>query len=119
MRTRERILILVLLAVGTALVMFGGARGGRTVEGATLRVVSIGEERDRVVSTLTLSGTLKKTIPVKGPLGTTIVEVDGTRARVVSSPCPDKICVKMGWLEQVGDYSACLPNRVLIEMVDK
>jgi len=55
-------------------------------------------------------------IDLDGPIGHTHVEIDGTRARVVSSPCRDQICVAAGWLESNGDWTACLPNRVFLRV---
>jgi len=45
-----------------------------------------------------------------------VVEVDGSRARVVSSPCRDKLCINAGWLEKPGEIAACLPQRVVVEI---
>jgi len=45
-----------------------------------------------------------------------VIEVDGSRARVISSPCRDKLCVSAGWLEKPGDVAACLPQRVVVEI---
>ncbi len=58
-----------------------------------------------------------RTLNVPGPLGTTTVEVDGRRVRVISSPCPNKICVAQGWIERPGETITCLPNRVSITLV--
>jgi hypothetical protein len=49
-----------------------------------------------------------------GPRGDTIVEISGGTARVVDSPCPDKICVAAGSISRTGQFIACLPNRVSI-----
>ncbi|MDR2883927.1 MAG: NusG domain II-containing protein [Deferribacteraceae bacterium] len=43
-----------------------------------------------------------------------VVEVEEDRARVISSDCPDKICVASGWVSECGQTAACLPNRVAI-----
>ena len=51
-------------------------------------------------------------VRVAGPLGTTVIEIDHGRARVVSSPCRQKICIRSGWLKSAGDTTACVPNRV-------
>jgi len=45
-----------------------------------------------------------------------VVEVDGRRARVVGSPCRDKLCVRAGWLARPGDMAVCLPQRVIVEI---
>ncbi len=44
-----------------------------------------------------------------GPLGETVIEIRDGKARVVSSPCPNGICIKAGW----SDTLCCLPNRVI------
>lgn len=54
------------------------------------------------------------TITLQGPIGTTVIEVKKGKVRVLSSDCPDHLCVKFGWLQAPPDFSACLPNEVLI-----
>lgn len=56
----------------------------------------------------------ERVVHVPGPLGETIVEIGGGRARVVFSPCRDQICVLAGWIERGGQWAACLPNRVFV-----
>ncbi|MEE8440289.1 MAG: NusG domain II-containing protein [Spirochaetia bacterium] len=55
-------------------------------------------------------------IEVDGPIGRTLIEIDGNRVRVTESPCRDKICIAAGWLENTGDWTACLPNRVFVRV---
>ncbi|MGI6131666.1 MAG: NusG domain II-containing protein [Bacillota bacterium] len=118
--TKRKIMPAILMLLLGALLIFAGARGRqRAPKGSLLTVTSIGEAQNRVVAEVVLTPTEKRTIRVEGPLGITVVEVEGTRAHVVSSPCPDKICIRMGWLERAGDYAACLPNRVLVEVGDE
>lgn len=55
-------------------------------------------------------------IPVEGPLGTTWVHIhDGTVA-IVDSPCPNKLCVQAGELSGSGEWSACIPNKVFVQV---
>lgn len=51
-------------------------------------------------------------IPVKGNLGTTVVEVKNNKVRIKDSPCSDKRCVHEGWIEK--GAVICLPNRVTV-----
>jgi hypothetical protein len=53
---------------------------------------------------------------VSGPLGDTIVAIEGGTVRVVDSPCPDKICVAAGRISHTGQFVACLPNRVSVSL---
>lgn len=118
MKRNTALPVLLILVLGVALVAFGIYGQKKSPEGSIVIVKSIGKDENKVVARQPLSSDGTVVIPVEGPLGTTIVEVVGGRAHVVSSPCPDKVCVHMGWLQRVGDYSACLPNRVLVEVVD-
>ncbi len=52
----------------------------------------------------------------EGPIGTTHIEIRDGSARVVSSPCREQICVNSGPLDKGGDWTACLPNRIFLEV---
>lgn len=56
-------------------------------------------------------------ITVRGPLGETVIEIDDGRARVLASPCTQKLCVRSGWLDAAGEATACVPNRVSIVLL--
>ena len=56
----------------------------------------------------------EETIAVPGPLGNTIVRIQGGHAWVESSPCDNQICVAAGRLHRHGEFAACLPNMVLV-----
>lgn len=55
-----------------------------------------------------------KTITVKGDLGEVKIEIKNGKARIIESNCKEKLCIKRGWISIIGEYSACLPNRVFI-----
>jgi hypothetical protein len=56
----------------------------------------------------------EETVSVPGPLGTTVVEISGGRARVLSSPCDNQTCVAAGHIHAQGQWVACLPNNVFV-----
>lgn len=58
-----------------------------------------------------------RTVEVPGPIGTTMIEISNKTVRVIDSPCRDRICITMGTLTQTGEWSACLPNRVLVRII--
>ena len=45
------------------------------------------------------------------------IEIAPTGARVVSSVCPDQICVRSGMLTKHGDAAACVPQKVVVKIV--
>ena len=60
-----------------------------------------------------------QTTHVKGPLGLTEIEVKKGRARIVSSPCKNKVCIKSGYIRYADRLAACIPNRVVVRIVGK
>jgi hypothetical protein len=82
-------------------------------------VLSSGSEieilaHDKVVGRYPLN--MDRTIRVAGPLGTTAVEVKDGKARIASSPCPNKICVHMGEFGTEGGVLVCVPNEVVVRV---
>jgi hypothetical protein len=54
----------------------------------------------------------EKVIEVEGVKGVTVVELKDGKVRITDSPCPDKLCVKQGWIDR--GAIVCLPNRVIV-----
>ncbi len=59
---------------------------------------------------------VSRTVAADGPLGTTLIQVGGGRARIIASPCRDQRCVLAGWISQPGAAVVCLPNRVSLDL---
>lgn len=51
-------------------------------------------------------------VAVRGRRGVSLIEVAAGRARFLDSDCPQKLCVRAGWLVRAGESSACVPNGV-------
>jgi hypothetical protein len=58
-------------------------------------------------------------LAVPGPLGETVVGIGGGRAVVLSSPCANQTCVAAGHMRRPGNWTACLPNKVLVSIEGK
>ena len=58
-----------------------------------------------------------RTVEVEGPLGITVVQIAGARARVLESPCRDKLCVQQGPISSPATWIACLPNQVMLRLI--
>ena len=56
---------------------------------------------------------------VEGPLGLTEIEVKKGRARIVRSPCKNKVCIKSGYIRYAYRFTACIPSRVVVRSVGK
>ncbi|UNC90915.1 NusG domain II-containing protein [Candidatus Contubernalis alkaliaceticus] len=54
---------------------------------------------------------------IEGINGLTIIEILDQRVRVISSACPDKLCVHSGWIDKPGQLLVCLPNKVVVRII--
>ncbi|RNC29595.1 MAG: hypothetical protein AWM53_00210 [Candidatus Dichloromethanomonas elyunquensis] len=57
-----------------------------------------------------------ESIDINQPLHQVILAEKG-RIRFSESDCPNKICVKTGWLTKAGDRAVCIPSKVVISVV--
>jgi hypothetical protein len=57
-----------------------------------------------------------KRVEIAGPLGTTVVEIQPGRARVLSDPGPRQYCVRQGWLMRANAIAICAPNHVSLAL---
>lgn len=60
-----------------------------------------------------------QTVRITGARGTSVIEIADGRARFVSGPCRNKVCIATGWLEHRDDFAACVPNGVSVRLVGK
>jgi hypothetical protein len=60
-----------------------------------------------------------RALEIRGPLGTSVIEIRDGRVRFVSSPCHGQLCVHAGWLHFGGEFTACLPNRISLAVVGR
>jgi hypothetical protein len=101
--TFDWILLVILTLLSLSGILFvktlypEGNRVTIEVKGKKVYILSV--EEDRMVT-------------VEGPLGKTTIQVKEGRVRVVDSPCPEKICIRQGWIRS--GVIVCLPNRVVV-----
>ncbi len=72
---------------------------------------------------VTVDGRLAATIPLSTEatisIGTgqgflNVVEVSGGRVRVADADCPDRLCVRQGWIDRDGESIVCLPHKLVV-----
>lgn len=61
-------------------------------------------------------GNEKKVYPIRTSFGLNILEVDNESVRVIEASCPDKLDVKFGKIDKVGQAIICMPNRLVIQI---
>jgi len=60
----------------------------------------------------------EKIYTIQGALGISRIEVTHGKIRFTDSPCHNKFCIQHGWQQQHGDLTACLPNRISIQLAN-
>jgi hypothetical protein len=110
LKIRLKALDFLVLGLGAAAIAFSAAfvYGSR---GAESEVVITGKTMELVYPLKT-----DRSVEVPGPLGTTLVRIEGGRVRIEDSPCPNKTCIAAGAIGQPGQWVACLPNAVLVRV---
>jgi len=63
--------------------------------------------------------TQARRLDVAGAIGTTVIEVQPGRARVLSDPGPRQYCVRQGWLTRPNAIAICAPNHVSLALTSK
>ncbi|MCQ2123846.1 MULTISPECIES: NusG domain II-containing protein [unclassified Fibrobacter] len=102
MKVIDVVLLLVILAVSIWMIFRSmSASGDRIVVHAADRMYEFSLKED---------GSYK----IPGPLGETTVQVKNGRARIVESPCPNKICIRQGFAKPL----VCLPNKIIVDVED-
>lgn len=59
----------------------------------------------------------ERELSITGSRGQSRIAVRPGGVRFLSSPCRGKHCIHSGWLEQAGDFAACLPNGVSLTIL--
>lgn len=49
--------------------------------------------------------------------GSNTLVIEKGRAKMVDANCPDKLCVKEGWVKYTGQCITCLPNELTVTVV--
>ena len=100
------LLILALLALAAAaygmlrLTKRPGGEAVVTVDGAEIAVLPLTEDAALTVG--------------EGQGFRNIVEVSAGRVRVADADCPDRLCVRQGWISRDGESIVCLPHKLVV-----
>ncbi len=113
MKRKEFIIVFSLFLFGIILLIFQ--------EKSSLLLYLIVEVNNKEVLRVNLKSLKsKREFPVEGSLGKSHFEYNPEKGiRMISSPCPDKICIKQGWINKKGESIVCLPNRVVLRLEDR
>lgn len=67
---------------------------------------------ERILLDLTVDGHYR----IRGRQGESVIEVAEGRVRFIESTCRHRVCIATGWLDADGDFAACAPNGVALQV---
>lgn len=111
MKTGDKFLLLI-LAILVILTVETGIISQRSGVDKIIVIKSDG----KTVKQIPLKRGISKSFEIKSREGHLTVEIKDGKVRVVNSTCKDKLCVKEGWIDKIGESIVCLPNRISISI---
>ncbi len=79
-------------------------------------ITAVIKQNDKIIKKVNLSKLEKREIINISGLHKATIAAEKNRICFLKSDCPDKICVKTGWLRHPGDIAVCLPNKIIIKL---
>lgn len=80
-------------------------------------IYAIIKKDNEIIRTINLSELKnRETVKISGQYEETII-ADSKGVCFSESNCPDRECVKSGWITKPGQMLVCLPNRALVKLV--
>jgi hypothetical protein len=109
--------MIVLTAIVLAAMQLRAGRAEHKLSAAGNSViVEVYGERTHAIPFSRISGSSALRIQVGDGREATLEISESGRVRVTESTCPDKICVRTGWISRPGQSIVCLPNRVVVRI---
>ena len=72
---------------------------------------------DELIESLDLSAVAEPySFSVTSSYGVNVISVEHGRIRISEADCPDRACVRMGWINGGSQPIVCLPNRLIIRL---
>lgn len=112
MKRGDKVLSAIFLLLLSLTILVYTVRYCRTQNGLSVEVRSDGV----LIKEIELNKNLTEEILIEYKNGKNIILIEEGRVAVISADCPDKDCIKRGWLKYKGDSSICLPNHLSIRL---
>lgn len=97
-----------------------------TLASSAASLLSAARKYDSLYVNIEVEGKPYKKVPLTGQsekikiqtdLGTNIIDLSDGKVHIDEADCPDKICIKDGFISKPGQMLVCLPNKVVIQIV--
>jgi len=91
--------------------------GGRNVADENSKTAYIYSD-NKLVREYVLTDDVKDEVEIKTDTGFNTLHIEDGQIWIHDASCPDKICIHQGKISRDGEIIVCLPNRLLVKIVD-
>lgn len=91
--------------------------GGRNAVKDNSKVAYIYSD-NKLVREYVLTDNVKDEITIESETGYNTLRIEDGKIWIHDASCPDKICISQGKIYRDGEIIVCLPNKMLIKIVD-
>lgn len=97
-----------------------------TLASSAAALISTSKKFDNLYVNIEVNGKPYKKVPlnnyndkikVQSSLGTNLIEIENGKVHFDEADCPDKICIKDGFIGKPGQILVCLPNKVVVQII--
>ena len=107
------IIIIVLICLSFIPELIFGVMMGKNYNGTYAEITLDGKPYKKI---LLSEHRGEEQIDVKTKYGYNIIEIKDQSIGIIDADCPDKICIKSGFISKPGQLSVCLPHKLMVEI---
>lgn len=106
-------LIIAIIVINVFFILYGG----RNAVKENSKIAYIYSD-NQLVREYVLTDDVKDEVKIESETGYNILHIEDGQIWIHDASCPDKICISQGKISNDGEIIVCLPNKMLIKIVD-
>ncbi|HKM00735.1 MAG TPA: NusG domain II-containing protein [Sedimentibacter sp.] len=106
-------LIAIIIIINVFFILYGGNNAVK----ANNKIAYIYSE-NKLVGEYVLTDDVNDEVKIESETGFNILHIEDGQIWIHDASCPDRVCISQGKISYDGEIIVCLPNKMLIKIVD-